>query len=96
MKGGGAATAKRIVIIERGNNMDWKLWLLAGLKSALNYVIATILTVLLGVVTYSLGYHPSGEAAILVWQVVTGILVAVQRWLMNFLKHKDDVPVPAK
>jgi hypothetical protein len=70
--------------------MNWGAWLWSGLKGIVYYVIATVVTVLIGAIGVALGYQPNGQAAILVWQIVTACLIGIQGWLKNWLQHKDD------
>lgn len=68
--------------------MDWKKWLLSGVKFfgvALVGVIVAALTVM------QTGYQPQGPVETVLWQyIVLPVVIGAIGLLQNYLKHRSD------
>ena len=71
--------------------MDIKKTILAGLKTALYVILASLGVVIIGALSAALNYKPEGLVNQTMWTyVVYPAIVALIAALKNYLQHKND------
>jgi len=71
--------------------MDWKKWLMSGIKQIVYLLIGALIYVIIGSLTTALGFKPEAGLQTWIWDnAVYPAIVAIIAWVKNWWQHRNQ------